>query len=851
MRCDGESRRADVEAALCTIIRNIAADGQGPLTLLDFSDGALTRALLPCDRVEEAVVLLGSSTSPPLPACATSWVTQCKPAQLAKVRDELLSAARPRVVIASSSTLSPQQQLRLVQLFCSLPTAVALLLSDPSPPTVGERNFHKAVLRLGVGEPENLRLTMSMLPRDADGRWQAWRDWLARGLSTLAHVDESTTVDDRPLFTAYRLPLAAAAMSHATPSSASHLFPPNTLGVVDQLREIRTHVEGMVIAANEPILLTPSCSPPGAQRPPRCARLVLSSSARFTAGGYAEHHYVKAPPSEHGVALELELLAPSSSDDEADSSPAGTTIGYISLLAYGVDSPARHFPAAVTWRMLHAAEVQRLVVLPGWRGSGAKEALLAAACAPYTAIGYAVRVKTASESVHASFMRCALLAYEGHRAAGTTSCGVRRPMKRYARVLDTAVAGADSVGGGGYDGPPPVSRRDAPAVPMDEIDLRRYDLSWRRDADAASREGGNEGGSEGGAASGGRAGQAVAAVVPGASGGRVDSSPSAAWRPKRALQGAAICAVANGSAIRDDAVVGAATSDAISDATSAADRPTSAAGGIAACRALLNKLTVESFEHIVPPLASVAHRSDASLTATLRLLARRACREPIYASLYASACARLVPPDERRGTFDAALVAALAEALAECDTPDHDSGSGLIAAELTTRRLLEPTSLLEPGPLVDAAGSLLTMPIGRVCAYALRAGPLLHRREPKMLAQIVGVVERALGGLSGGAARASCRLVMEAERVGWAGAEDAARAREAQLSLTAVRADAASELGLVLAPRATPDAAVRGLREGWVHWFVGAPVVHPHSGENYLFDETVGKMVAKEAVVVC
>ena len=42
--------------------------------------------------------------------------------------------------------------------------------------------------------------------------------------------------------------------------------------------------------------------------------------------------------------------------------------------------------------------------------------------------------------------------------------------------------------------------------------------------------------------------------------------------------------------------------------------------------------------------------------------------------------------------------------------------------------------------------------------------------------------------------------------------------------------------------------AVRGLREGWVHWFVGAPIVHPETGAPFAFDEAAGRIVAQAPV---
>ena len=86
--------------------------------------------------------------------------------------------------------------------------------------------------------------------------------------------------------------------------------------------------------------------------------------------------------------------------------------------------------------------------------------------------------------------------------------------------------------------------------------------------------------------------------------------------------------------------------------------------------------------------------------------------------------------------------------------------------------------------------------------------------------------------------RAACRAVLEAHRRGWPEDEE-----EATKTLSAVRVEAAADLGVVLAPRDTPNEQLRGLREGWVHWFVGSPIVHPESGEEFAFDEEVGRIV--------
>ena len=779
-----------MDAGVAAVRELAASDPERPLTLVDFGDGAITRALLPLDGLEEAVVVSSSSAAASSrPDGASSWVMQCKAAQLFSLRAALLKAARPRIVVAASAGLPASHQLRLVQLFSSLPTCTSLLLVDPTPPAIAERTYQKAVFRVDLEDAAAVRLTTAMLPRDASDRRRAWREWLAGAVAAgdgKPRCELQTAAVGCYLLVAHKsvaLPppppdeTGGASKDTRPPASRDEIachFPPPILSVTDQLAELRRRVDAMV-AANEPAELTRLSSGLDEAGDRVRVRLVPSTSERFVSGGYAELHYVTSAPDEHGTSYELERIT------TAGSSLCAERIGYISLLAYGCEEPAKQFPTAVRWRSLHAAQVDRLVVKPEWRGSGAKEALLGGACAPYAALGYAVRVKTASSSVHESFMRCSLLSYEGHRAAGTTCCGVRRPMKRFARVLPPAAE---------------VSRGLTRPQPTPDDDSRDYDRCWRLE--------GCEGGDDK------------------RSSGEGDNAKVG-------------CSV-SGQASAASAASATSVASVASTASTAASPP-NAVSAVSTSRALLNKLTADSFERIVPQLAATALTSDASLECTLQLLFRRACHEPIYCSLYASVCARLAdssPPH----IFREAVKSALLSALSTCDSPANDHGSGSLIAELTRRQLVDPSQVL-----VDA---LLAGPTGRLCAYAARAGPDLHRREPLVLARLVGAVEKALdaGDASSGALRAECREVLEAHRRSWPDEPDTdARRGEATLSISAVRAEAAAELGLVLAPRDTPDAAVRGLREGWIHWYVGAPIVHPESGEVYNFDEAAGRIV--------
>ena len=64
-----------------------------------------------------------------------------------------------------------------------------------------------------------------------------------------------------------------------------------------------------------------------------------------------------------------------------------------------------------------------------------------------------------------------------------------------------------------------------------------------------------------------------------------------------------------------------------------------------------------------------------------------------------------------------------------------------------------------------------------------------------------------------------------------------------------MRIQAAEELGLVLAPRDTPNEQLRGLREGWIHWYTGSATIHPETREAYRFDETTGSFALESAVL--
>jgi hypothetical protein len=155
--------------------------------------------------------------------------------------------------------------------------------------------------------------------------------------------------------------------------------------------------------------------------------VVKSSPERWVSGGYCEHHYVTKPPGPHGVYYEVVLLTADREDDAlrtpCNTSTTGTVddtmgfhheqtvtggegiinggaaIGFIALSAYGMDGSSEAIFGG-GGKMLTAAQVDRLCVLPGRRGVGVKEALLRTADG-FHALGLPVRIKTAKvRAVH-------------------------------------------------------------------------------------------------------------------------------------------------------------------------------------------------------------------------------------------------------------------------------------------------------------------------------------------------------------------------------------------------------------------------------------------------------------------
>lgn len=218
--------------------------------------------------------------------------------------------------------------------------------------------------------------------------------------------------------------------------------------------------------------------------------------------------------------------------------------------------------------------------------------------------------------------------------------------------------------------------------------------------------------------------------------------------------------------------------------------------------------------------------------------------------------------------------------LASSAAADSAASVGCAVAELYLRGVFALSAL--GSAFVDTP-----LPPALVCAFLTHAGAHLHPRHPELIAALVAHIAEASPHQSGSAAHA-CRQLLELERMGWkprssvsdstatarrgggsthveceaAGAGTSTTQRGSHgcsrlaaderfvgsagsgpQTLATARFAAAAELGLVLVPRDTPPERLRGLREGWVYWYAGSPVVHPETGRKFLFEPERGRFV--------
>ncbi len=570
-----------------------------------------------------------------------------------------------------SQPATPATALRVCQLFTALPQARLLVMQLSSPDARDKLSNTLFRLRHSV-QPS--QFSGNQLKRGK----KLLYDWNARLRAALSHevpgVRTEVAEDGHSLIAWREGPIKRTGER----PDASAIFKPCVLDPKAQLKELRARVDEGVEALPDVVL-----SPFGGGKV-RTAGLVRSSAERYDTGGYSAQHYIKEQPSLHAAAYELKL-----GDEEAG------CVGYISILAYNL-SDTDCLPTAVGWRFLNAAQVERLVVLPAWRGSGAKEALLRT-CGIFHHLGYAVRLKTGASAAAQSIARCPLLVYESHRQPDAMACGVnrkgRRKQKEYARVLPSTAMAREVAGG------------------------------------AATRE-------------------AVA-------------TPDAAGSPRR-------------------------------------------------IRALLNKMTGDNFERLLPQLVA-AVCSEEALRELARLVAQRAVSEMLHSKLYCSALRSVVRElvlgyggyaglPRTRGELKAIFATELVETLEAPPRGASKAMARLVALELIQCDVLDAsaastlTRVLEP--YCDTSG-------GDSLPVALALGLRCGSSTSVPIDRGAAVAPQSLGDI--------------------------------QLSLDAARRAAAEEMGLELVTTDASPERLRRLRAGWVFWFA-APVHHPEGKGAFAFD---------------
>ena len=213
-------------------------------------------------------------------------------------------------------------------------------------------------------------------------------------------------------------------------------FPPVVLSVKDQMQAAREVVE------RELFLLGEGYSSWVPLKGSNLGRLVRSSSQRFKEGGYADLHYIRSNPCENGVYFELEVHNEGSERGTAGEHPAVEPAGFIALSVY---APGKGVPTpyAPPGRQLACAQIDRLVVLPKWRGHGCFRVLVERACSAFCQHGYPVRIRTSNPHARKVLEGSGLFKYEGQILPGQQKCGVqkRRPRRVY---VDLDPSGAPS-----------------------------------------------------------------------------------------------------------------------------------------------------------------------------------------------------------------------------------------------------------------------------------------------------------------------------------------------------------------------------------------------------------------------
>lgn len=283
---------------------------------------------------------------------------------------------------------------------------------------------------------------------ETDRASRAWHREIARALRVFTHqTDGRIVVDDDD----DGVIVATARERWSSPDDPIQRL---TLGVADQLDDVGDRVRAFVAARDRERDRDLALDDGAA------VRLVPSSPERWSEGGYGALHYVSANPERCGVYYEVEISA------------SGARVGYIAARAIqsDPDSDATYHPFSSPDFVFTTAQVERLCVVPEARRRGVKEILLRDVCDAFHALGLPVRIKTAKESVVASFRRCALLAFE--RVKDPKANGVRKTRgTKSVVVLPTTNSGTTTA--------------SAPSRWSQDDDDERDYSNWRRDGDAS------------------------------------------------------------------------------------------------------------------------------------------------------------------------------------------------------------------------------------------------------------------------------------------------------------------------------------------------------------------------------
>ena len=357
---------------------------------------------------------------------AYEWYADVKSAKEMRVlRDAVAKEARGTtcervVVVARSELLNSGEMTRATQLFLAFRAvfqdgvAVSIALGRGEPPKRTSCLNANLLFNFVTAKCPARRLFPSRRARaqteaydedvdDVDA--YASRVWLEEHARAIEVVADEVTIDEDCLF-------ASSVKQWKTDEDAIQRL---SLTMAEQLDDVSDKVRAHV--------RRDSITPEGQSlRDGALVNLVESTAERWTDGGYARLHYVTSPPGPHGVYYELEL---------ADASKE--RIGYVAFSALQSGdqvTSSSQYPFSSPDTVFTTAQVDRLCVTPRHRRRGVKELLLRAPCDAFHSLGLPVRIKTAKESVVASFTSCELLVFERVKDPSARGVAKSRGAKR-------------------------------------------------------------------------------------------------------------------------------------------------------------------------------------------------------------------------------------------------------------------------------------------------------------------------------------------------------------------------------------------------------------------------------------